>query len=227
MGLRDFVTKAKEADGRDFAPKFLYKIIKTPGQYRVRLYKYLASEDGFPGLMTTWYWPAEGEKGVRKKLSDGGEEAKRRQQRVDALRIKGDAEKANKVAATPEYWFSGVLSTQPTMMRILDLHSQSQFEKVAVAIANASQMGVWTKYELTPDFEAAFDAGFERIAGPNGMDLIINVEPEVNPATGKKNRPGDKYSFRVATAGNEALPIPPEGAFDLKAAALEEDGGGR
>ena len=229
MGIKSVVAQGREADGRVFAPKFLSRIIKQPGQYRVRLYSKLGAEEGdtFQGQITSWYWPKKGEKGTRRKLSDGSDEARRRQAAVDALRMSGDTEGANEKAARSEYWFCGVLKDQPTIMRVLDLRSEFQFKKVARAIANAAGLGVFEEFEETDDFSTAFDVGWSKISGPTGSDLIIIRKPDVDPVSKKPNDMKTLYGYRIASTENDVLPLAVESAFNLKAVALEEDSGGK
>ena len=228
MGIRNTVAEAREKDGRTFAPKFLSKVIKNPGTYRVRLYPNLHSTDGFQGLVTAWYWPQKGQKGVRRKLADGSPEALKRQAVVDMLiaagRIEGDGG-ANSHAASPEFWFNCVLTDQPGLPRILDLRSEFQFKKLAVAVANMSGIGVWTEYEASDDFEAAFDEGWKKAEGPSGMDIII-LTKGAKDENGKSVAPRDKYTMRPSMKDNAVLPLALDAGFDLNAAALEEDGQG-
>lgn len=218
MGVRDVLRKSKAADGRIFAPTFLYKTIKEVGQYRVRLYSnpQAAQDEGAQCKIVSWFWPVKGTKGIKRKLDDGTPEALKRAADAEAVRATGDNEAANQISSTPEYWFNAVETKIPTMMRVLDIHSEAQYKKLALAVAAE---GGWkgTEYEDCDEFEDAFNNGWERVSGPNGKDIIIT-----NKAT---KFWADKYAFRVTDKDNAVLPLGAESGLNLWAVALDEDGG--
>ncbi len=150
--------------------------------------------------------------------------------RLRASGSKEDKEKARRISQKRSALFTMVNQDDPTGFKPWDAPmtaAQGVFAQVAKAGGRmgADYPGSKATEEEWTEFGTFFEAGLEKVCGPEGRDIYVVYNPSNPPAT--------KYSIDMRTEGNKALPFPedamvldPRDVLKRMAAKKAEEAGG-